>query len=113
VSTVPLKHGELRHVPLAALIVAPAATNLEYLLMSPTEQPLHAYLWRGMQIPVAGPEGLDMLLGCIGRDAVRGFHLQKTFGIKKIANCANDLCPMLKIIVSYTHADHLKRKASQ
>ena len=90
IRAVPLQYSEFGDMPVATLIVAPAATDLENLVMTAAQQPLHAQLRRGVQVRHTGMTGLDVFFGGIGRDALRGFYFQKPPGFKKGADGLDD-----------------------
>ena len=79
-AAVPLQHGELRVVLVAALAGAEAAADLEDAVIARREEALHVQLRGGGQVPGAGGNGINVRLGRRGGRARRGFNGQVAAG---------------------------------
>ena len=77
---VPLQHGELRVVLVAALPGAEAAADLEDAVIARREKALHVQLRGGGQVPGAGGNGINVRLGSRGGRPCGGFDVQVAAG---------------------------------
>ena len=91
--TVPLKQREFREMEIAPLPLAKALRDLKDSGITRRDQPLHAKLGRGLEVPVAAGWRFDMLFGGWCGDADGGFDLEVVPLVKKLPESPEHCSP--------------------
>jgi hypothetical protein len=91
-------------MPAASFFAAKTFANLKNLGEPGSQQPFHAQLRGGVQIPVARRLGIDIGLRGRGRYAIGSFHLQVAAVDKKLPDRLNDPGTQFKVFSYFSLA---------